>query len=125
PLRRVLGRVLKHHPYGALTHLRRKLTGRLVILHGSNLSRSGASDKPGAVHILMYPGLVRSNSDSAGDQNRAYKNAARSLSSDRDSPTLPRQAPAGVVEHRRRRTSFLERIIANQVHLRCPDLVAD
>src|SRR5690606_19079300 len=52
PLRRVLGRVLKHHPYGALTHLRRKLTGRLVILHGSNLSRSGASDKPGAVHIV-------------------------------------------------------------------------
>src|SRR5690606_35401542 len=49
PLPRVLGRVLKHHPYGALTHLRRKLTGRLVIRHGSNLSTSGASDKPGAV----------------------------------------------------------------------------
>jgi hypothetical protein len=49
---------MRDHPDGALTHLRCELAGCLVILRGSNLSRSGASDKPGAVHspavIALY-----------------------------------------------------------------------
>ena len=49
--------VLEHHPDGALTHLGRELQGRLVILHGSNLSRSGASGKPGAVQSAPKPGM--------------------------------------------------------------------
>src|SRR3990172_8152565 len=34
----------------ALTHLRRELGAFGLVRHGSNLSRSGASGKPGAVH---------------------------------------------------------------------------
>jgi hypothetical protein len=53
PLRGVLGTVIQDHPDGALAHLRRELPGRCVILHGSNLSGSGASGKRGAVHLLI------------------------------------------------------------------------
>jgi hypothetical protein len=49
--------VLEHHPHRALTHLGRESRGRLVIRHSSNLSRSGASDKPGAVHDEARPVL--------------------------------------------------------------------
>ena len=39
------------YPDGTLTHLCRKLRGCSVIRHGSSLSRVGASDKSGVVHI--------------------------------------------------------------------------
>ena len=55
PLGRVLRAVLQHHPHRALTHLGREPRGRLVIRHSSNLSRSGASDKPGAVQSPVWP----------------------------------------------------------------------
>jgi hypothetical protein len=43
--------MFEHHSNGTLTHLGGKLRGRSVIRHGSSLSRVGASDKSGAVHI--------------------------------------------------------------------------
>jgi hypothetical protein len=48
--------VIQDHPDGALTHLRRELPGRCVILHGSNLSGSGASGKRGAVQTVNVVG---------------------------------------------------------------------
>src|SRR6185295_6894211 len=51
PLRCVLRAVLEHHPNRRLTHLGRELPGCPVLLHGSNLSRSGASDKSGAAQV--------------------------------------------------------------------------
>ena len=40
--------MLDHHPHGTLAHFRRKLLS-LLLVHGSILSKSGASGKPGAV----------------------------------------------------------------------------
>src|SRR4029079_18361313 len=51
PLRGVLAAMLDHHPDGTLRHLGRKLRGSSLIRHGSSLSRGGASDKSGAVHL--------------------------------------------------------------------------
>jgi DNA replication protein DnaC len=46
--------MLEHHPHGPLPHFGGV---RLRCLHGSNLSRLGASDNPGAVHVLVIDEL--------------------------------------------------------------------
>src|SRR3546814_13941550 len=47
PQRWVLTAMLLHHPNGTLAHLGGK---RVCLVHGSILSRVGASSNPGAVH---------------------------------------------------------------------------
>src|SRR3546814_417492 len=47
PQRWVLTAMLMHHPNGTLAHLGGK---RVCLVHGSILSRVGASSNPGAVH---------------------------------------------------------------------------
>jgi len=51
--------LLLNHSYGALTHLRRIPPLSYLLCHGSNLSRKGASGKPGEVQT-------------APDQNRHF-----------------------------------------------------
>jgi hypothetical protein len=46
-----------HHPNRALAHLRRISCSLRLVYHGSNLSRKGASGKPGAVHGMVLGGL--------------------------------------------------------------------
>ena len=45
--------MLDHHPHSTLAHFRRKLLS-LLLVHGSILSKSGASGKPGAVQGFLY-----------------------------------------------------------------------
>jgi hypothetical protein len=49
PLRSGLRPSVQHHPDGPLLDLRAKPRSSCLLRHGSNLSREGVSDKPGAV----------------------------------------------------------------------------
>ena len=60
--------VLDHHPHGTLAHFRRKLLS-LLLVHGSILSKSGASGKPGAVQAV---GEVLENLDTAEQQEQVF-----------------------------------------------------
>src|SRR3546814_4116811 len=56
PQRWVLTAMLLHHPNGTLAHLGAE---RVCLVHGSLLSRVGASSHPAAVHIyLILFGLI-------------------------------------------------------------------
>ncbi len=51
PTRTVLGFVIQNQPHSTRANLGGELVGRFA-RHGSTFSRVGASDQPGAVHLL-------------------------------------------------------------------------
>ncbi|MFN4024983.1 MAG: hypothetical protein ACK4MQ_09120, partial [Hyphomonas sp.] len=73
-----------NHSYGALTHLRRIPPLSSLLCHGSNLSRKGASGKPGEVHLPVAAfagarldrGILLSRA-SDGEDLRAHRGALK------------------------------------------------